>query len=49
MESDDAAYEVYDDDAGRKLRFPNGEERTFVVSTFSNPLIINGNGTVPFD
>ncbi|MFE9500359.1 hypothetical protein [Streptomyces collinus] len=44
-----AAYEVYEDDEGRRLRIPAGKERTFLVPTFSNPMNIKGDGTVPFD
>jgi hypothetical protein len=47
MKDDNAAYQVYQDE-GRKLRLPNGEERTFLASGFSNPLSIAGNGTTPF-
>ncbi|WP_435280022.1 hypothetical protein [Streptomyces sp. 1222.5] len=35
-----AAYEVYEDDEGRRLRMPAGEEQIFLVPTFSNPMNI---------
>lgn len=49
LQDDNTAVEVYHDD-GRKLRLPNGQERTFSVSAcFENAMNIRGHGSIPFD
>ncbi|MFD8395079.1 hypothetical protein ACFV2N_39290 [Streptomyces sp. NPDC059680] len=48
VEDDDIAHQIYDDE-GRKLRLPNGQERSFLAGCPWSPMNIAGNGTIPFD